>query len=241
MRDVFGNGLMACYLGETQPSLLKRDDGLVEEYRFEPYFSDYDAWSDRERKALEYVKGRVLDLGCGAGRHSLWLQDKGFEVVSIDVSLLACRVSHLRGAKNCLAMSALKLGFKSDAFDTVLLLGNNFGITGNIEGTKTMLNVLHNITSESACVITDSLDPVKTDNPQHLKYYEFNKKRGRPIGQITLRMEHSGEEGDWFDLLFVNPNDMAEICRGCGWFVERIFGEKNGAYAAVLTKNKHVR
>lgn len=32
------------------------------------YFADYDAWRQTERDAMDYVRGRVLDVGCGAGR-----------------------------------------------------------------------------------------------------------------------------------------------------------------------------
>ncbi len=77
---------------------------------------------------MAHVKGRVLDIGCGPGRHSLWLQERGFDVVAIDISPLVVRVAKARGVKISFIMAAQNLAFTPNSFDTVLLLGNNFGI-----------------------------------------------------------------------------------------------------------------
>ena len=62
---------MAFYRGDRAPHAIRRDDGYVSEAGFDPYFAEYNEWPEGERKALECVKGRALDVGCGAGRHSL--------------------------------------------------------------------------------------------------------------------------------------------------------------------------
>jgi 2-polyprenyl-3-methyl-5-hydroxy-6-metoxy-1,4-benzoquinol methylase len=63
------------------------------------YFLEYEDWPVFERKAIESVKGRVLDIGCGAGRHSLYLQKKGLNVLGIDSSPLAIKICKLIGVK----------------------------------------------------------------------------------------------------------------------------------------------
>lgn len=236
--DIFGKALMEYYNGAKPPLVIRRDDGHVEEERFiDRIFSGYDKWSECERKALEYVKGRVLDIGCGAGRHSLLLQERGFKVVAIDLSPLAVKVSKLRGVKDCRVMDARNLSFPPNSFDTILLMGNNFGVAGNVEGTKELFKKFYQITSKDAVVIATSRDPTITDNPAHLKYHKFNRKRGRPIGQVTIRFECKGEVGDWFDLLLASSKEMEKICKPLGWNLDKIFKETDDMYAAILRKS----
>jgi len=126
MNDIFGNALMACYRGEKKPIMLCREDGRKDEFILQSLFTSYHEWPECERRALAHVEGRVLDIGCGPGRHSLWLQESGFDVVAIDISPLAVRVAKTRGVKMPLIMPAQDLAFTPNAFDTILLLGNNF-------------------------------------------------------------------------------------------------------------------
>ena len=231
----FGKGLLAYLNGDQTPHRIHRDDGYVDDATFDPYFSEYDDWPQYEKDAMREVKGTVLNIGCGAGRHALWLQQKEFKVTAIDISPQAVEVAIRRGIRDCKAMSGLQLSFDQTSFDTVLLLGNNFGIAGNPEATKKMLQDIHRITTLEGKIIASSRDPAVTDNPAHLKYHELNRKRGRPIGQVTIRIEYKGELGDWFDLLLASPSDMARIGEAAGWKMERLFKENVG-YAAVLSR-----
>src|SRR5690349_24543108 len=96
------------------------------------YFSAYRDWSPLEKRAMKSVRGRVLDIGCGAGRHSLYLQGKGFDVTGIDNSPLAIKICRLRELKKAKVMGIEEVGnFKSDSFDTVIMMGNNFGLFGS--------------------------------------------------------------------------------------------------------------
>ena len=216
--------------------MLCREDGRKDEFDLQGLFTPYSEWPECERKALTHVKGRVLDIGCGSGRHSLWLQERGIDVVAIDISSLAVRVAKARGVKVPLLMAAQGLAFAPDAVDTVLLLGNNFGICGNITDTQRMMRQLYRIVSEDGCVITSCRDVTGTSDPEHLSYQELNRKRGRPIGQITIRVEYKGNVGEWFDLLMVAPQEMKGICKNEGWITEKVYKSENGGYAAILRR-----
>lgn len=235
MVDVFGKALMAFHKGDPTPYKIRRDDGYIDEQDLSGYFQTYEEWPDYEKKALEYVRGRVLDVGCGAGRHSLYLQEKHFEIVAVDASPLAVELSRLRGVRDCRVMPALQLNFPSRSFDTILLMGNNFGIAGNIENTKKLLSLFSELTTRTARFITTCRNPLQTSKPEHLAYHDLNKRRGKPIGQLTIRIEYKDQVGDWFDLLIMEPEAMAEICADVGWGVETLF-ESEDVYSSVLRK-----
>src|SRR5438128_10911163 len=84
--DAFGAELMAVYRGAVNTfEVVERDDGLISVSNWPArYFMDYKEWSKREKQAMRLVQGRVLDIGCGAGRHGLHLQKKRFDVTGID-------------------------------------------------------------------------------------------------------------------------------------------------------------
>ena len=97
-QDAYGHQLYDYLKGKNQGiEIVERDDGFIQA-NFGPrtYLSDYKNWSSHEREALLLAKGRVLDIGCGGGRHSLYLQRKGFQVLGIDQSPLAIRICKLR-------------------------------------------------------------------------------------------------------------------------------------------------
>lgn len=130
--DGYGEQLWSYFkTGEPKSEIIERDDGFISLGKFGGglYFSEYKNWAKIEKEAMKYVKGKVLDIGCGAGRHSLYLQGKGFDVTGIDNSPLAVKVTRLRGLKKSKVMSIKEIGqFKPNSFDTVIMMGNNFGL-----------------------------------------------------------------------------------------------------------------
>ena len=168
MKDVFGKALMDYYNGDKTKIRIRRDDNYLDEEDLRIYFSDYDDFPEYEKEILKYADGKILDIGCGAGRHSLFLQKKGCSVVGMDFSKLAIKVSKIRGLKNCVLASAFSLPFKKNSFDSVLLMGNNFGICGN--NSENFLRKVYDVTSENGKIIAVSTNPEDTKKQEHLKY-----------------------------------------------------------------------
>jgi 2-polyprenyl-3-methyl-5-hydroxy-6-metoxy-1,4-benzoquinol methylase len=125
------------------------------------------------------VKGRVLDVGCGAGRHSIYLQNKGFDVLGVDISPLAIKVCKLRGLKKAEVTSIEELNFKPNTFDTILMMENNFGLFGSFNNAQNILKRFHRMTTGGALIIASSMDVYKTSNPAHLKYQRANREKER--------------------------------------------------------------
>jgi len=235
--DAFGRMLWAYYNGQRVFEIDERDDGYIEASTSpKMYFSDYEDWPHHEKKAIEYVKGRVLDIGCGAGRHSLYLQKKGLDVLGIDNSPLAIKVCKLRGLKKAKIMSIEDIDFKPKSFDTIIMMGNNFGLFGSFQKARSLLKRFHKITSDDGLIVAETRDPYKTDNPAHLEYHELNRKRGRMGGQVRIRVRFGKYATPWFDYLFVSKEEMEDILKGTGWKVKQYIDSGNALYIAIIEK-----
>jgi len=235
--DAFGRMLWAYYNGQRVFEIDERDDGYIEASTSPKlYFSDYEDWPHHEKKAIEYVKGRVLDIGCGAGRHSLYLQKKGLDVLGIDNSPLAIKVCKLRGLKKAKIMSIEDVDFKPKSFDTIIMMGNNFGLFGSFQKARSLLKRFHKITSDDGLIVAETRDPYKTDNPAHLEYHKLNRKRGRMGGQVRIRVRFEKYATPWFDYLFVSKEEMDEILKGTGWKVKQYIDSGNALYIAIIEK-----
>jgi len=229
--------MWACYRGKEICEIIERNDGYFSAYKSpKVYLSKYKDWPVIERKAMEFVKGIVLDVGCGAGRHSLYLQKKGFDVLGIDNSPLAIKICKLRGLKKAKVMSLEDLSFKPRSFDTVLMMGGNFGLLGNLQKAKKLLGKFHKITSENAVIIAETRDPYKTNNTAHLEYQKSNRRKGRMSGQVRIRVRFEKIVTEWFDWLMVSKEEMREILKGTGWKVRQFIDSGDSGYIAIIER-----
>ena len=236
MKDPFGEALLAHFKGEPSDHQTERDDGFIREVDASMYFQGYDEWPEHEREAMLEAKGKVLDLGLGAGRHCLWLQETGHEAVGIDLSPLAVEVSRMRGVRDCRVMDMTTLDFPEASFDTVLMMGANLGIAGDIPEIRGVLEGIDRVTAPDAIIIGSTRDPLRTEEPAHLAYHEMNRRRGKPPGFVTLRINFRGQSSDWFDFLMMGEGLLAEVLEPTNWETSRVYGSGNGGYFAILTK-----
>jgi SAM-dependent methyltransferase len=238
LRDAYGHALWDYLQGKGRGyEVVERDDGYVD-ISGGPgmYLADYPNWPTRHRQAMRYAQGRVLDVGCGAGRHALYLQRKGLDVLGIDASPLAVALCRHRGLKNVRHMSVNQIGPALGAFSTVLMLGNNFGLVANPKRARWLLRRLHGITDAGARIVAESVDIYQTDNPFHRPYHRRNRQRGRMAGQVRMRVRYQKYATAWFDYLFVSREEMEKLLRGTGWAVGRFIPRRGPFYIAVIVK-----
>lgn len=237
-RDAIGQLLWDYFNKQDVVEIVERNDGYIDAGKFGPklYFADYKDWPPFEKKAMKFVRGKVLDIGCGAGRVGLYLQSKGHDVVGIDNSPLAVSICQERGLKNIKLLPVTKLDSKIGIFDTLIMYGNNFGLMGSFKRAKWLLKRFYNLTGGQGRIIAQSLDPYRTDLKVHRKYHALNRGRGRMGGQVKIRIRHRDYIGGWFDYLLVSQKEMGEIVTNTGWQIISFIESDSPFYIAIIDK-----
>jgi SAM-dependent methyltransferase len=238
--DAYGHELWACLTEGHAQEIVERDDGFISASDWPTrYFADFKAWPAHERQSMRFVRGiRALDIGCGAGRVALHLQRKGLRVTAIDNSPLAIRLCRQRGVKDARVLAVEDIARLGPAsFDTVVMLGNNFGLFGSFARARRLLRQLHRLTRPDAVILAESRNPYTTRVAAHARYRRRNRDRGRMGGQIRIRIRFGKLKGPWFDYLLVSPAEMKAILAGTGWRVREVLKSSDRAvYVAVIAK-----
>jgi SAM-dependent methyltransferase len=237
--DAYGAMLLAGFEGEPVVEIVERDDGFISASRFGTalYLAPFRRWPAHHRRAMRFVRGRVLDVGCGGGRVAVHVQERGQNVVAIDTSPGAIEVCGRRGVRDARLLSIDGLDESLGVFDTIVMFGNNFGLFANARKAKRLLRRFHELTSDRGRIVAETRDVYTTDDPVHLAYQERNRRRGRMGGQIRIRVRYRDRATPWFDYLMVSPGELDDLLLGTGWSAGRIF-EGPDTYIAVIEKER---
>ena len=238
--DPYGRCLLDYHHGKdpSATEVYERSDGYVNVgWGGKVYFSNFKDWLKIEQLAMQSVQGLTLDIGCGGGRHSAYLKQQGFEVVAIDNSPGAIQVCRERGLCHAFVLPATQIGrlpFKH--FQTILMLGNNFGLCANFKTAIWMLKRLRSITTPDALIVAETRNPYHTKQRVHLRYHRHNRQRSRMAGQVRLRVRYCELKSGWFDYLFVSEKEMGQIAGLGGWRIKQSLKGDEGSYIAILEK-----
>ena len=237
-QDAYGRMILDHHRGVAVTEIVERDDGWIATSGGPVhYFAAFKDWPRHHRNAMRWVRGRVLDIGAGAGRVSLHVQHKGHAVVAVDNSPGSIRVVRQRGVRRALVRSITALDRKLGTFDTLVLLGNNFGLFGNPRRMHWLLRRFAGMTSPQGRIVAEVLDPYDTSRPEHRRYHRRNRARGRMGGQARIRVRYLDMATPWFEYFFVSRKELRALLRGTQWSIERIIDSRGPTYIAVLCKN----
>lgn len=235
--DAFGALMLTLHEGGRAAEIIERDDGLFETaFSGGLYLAPFRGWPAHHRRAMRFVRGRVLDVGCGAGRVCLHLQQRGLEVVGIDISPGAVEVCRRRGVLDARVCPIDDVDASLGVFDTVVMLGNNFGLLASRAKARRLLRRFHALTSDRGRIVAETRDVHDTEDPVHLAYHGRNRRRGRMAGQIRIRIRYRQLKTPWFDFFMVSPDELEELLAGTGWSLTRTI-ESGDAYIAVIDKD----
>jgi SAM-dependent methyltransferase len=231
--DAFGHVLVDLLAGGRVIEVVERDDGCVFTGDASYYIAPFRKWWPQERRAMRFVRGRVLDVGSGAGRVGLYLQSRGIEVVGFDVSPGAVEVARRRGVADA-RVGTLDTALAGDErFDTILLLGNNLGLLGGEKQGRRLLRRLVRLSTSKGRILAGSYDPYDGASELARRYHTRNRQRGRMGGVERLRVRYRQYATPWYDVLFASREEVTRLAAGTGWVVTRFIDEGPG-YVAVL-------
>ncbi|MDC6404911.1 MULTISPECIES: class I SAM-dependent methyltransferase [Maribacter] len=233
-KDILGKALLDYHNLEYTEDIITYSSLDEEDQLPLPYmFRNFKQMPILEQVALGHCKGTVLDVGCGAGNHSLYLQGKGFEVTGLDASVGAISVCKQRGLLKTIHTDFLRLD--GQKYDTLLLLMNGIGITGKLKNLDTYLNQMKRLLQPNGQVLLDSSDILymyESDEedggywiPQHVDYY----------GEVTFTMRYKNEESEPFDWLYVDFNTLKRAATFNGLNCEMVKQGESDDYLARLT------
>lgn len=176
-------------------------------------FRSYDEMPPLEQRALNEARGKVLDVGAGAGCHALALQERGLDVTAVDISPLSCETMKERGVANVECVNIFNQRFQ-ERFDTLLLLMNGTGIAGKLSRLPQLLSRLKQLMNPGAQILIDSSD---------LRYVYEDEDGvldvdldGAYYGEVDYQMTYRNIIGKSFDWLYADSVVLAESCRQCG-------------------------
>lgn len=235
--DAYGHEIYDYYKGKNEFEVVERDDGYIDPGSYiKMYFADFKDWPESEKKAMRFVRGRVLDVGCGAGRHALYLQGKGHDVLAVDNSPNALKTAEERGVEKTKLLSVTQVDSSLGEFDSIIMMGNNLSLMGNPKRAKWLFKRFHSITTEKGRIVGMTRDPYWGDIAEHREYHEFNRRRGRMAGQVRIRIRYKKYIGRWFDYYFVSKEELEGLLEGTGWCPLKYIDGEAGMYIAVIEK-----
>jgi len=226
MKDVFGQALLDYYHNKFEPPLLLHNEyGSPEVIPIERYFICEEEYSNLENFALQQLHGKILDIGSASGRHALHLQNSGNDITAMDISPLCGKLMNEMGVEKIIIDDIYS--FSRQKYNTISMLMNGIGVSGNIKGLKQLLQHLKSILNPSGQLLIDSSD---------ISYlYEGSSlPEDGYFGELKFYYEYKGIIDEQFEWLYIDQKKLTEVAGSAGWNCQIIFEDETGAYLARL-------
>ena len=234
MKDLFGKAILDYQTNNAPEDLITETTISEEDEMSVAYlFRSYDEMPQMEKKALQLAKGKVLDVGCGAGSHSLSLQnERNLDVTSIDISANAIQACTLRGLKNAKIQDVMTLD--NEKYDTILLLMNGAGMCGKLKNIPNFLLKLKSLLNPDGQILLDSSDIIYMfDNDEDGGKWIPSKKEY--YGEIVFNISYKGDKEKPFDWMFIDYNTLQNAALDNGFQCELILEGEHYDYLAKLS------
>lgn len=233
MKDLFGQAIFDFQTNNNPEDLITSTSISEEDEMSVAYlFRSFGAMPKIEQKALEIAKGKVLDIGCGAGSHSLYLQnERGLDVTAIDISEKAIETCQLRGIKKASVQDFMLL--EKQKYDTILLMMNGTGICGKLKRLPVFLNKLKSLLAPNGQILIDSSDIIYMFDEDEEGAYEV--PANGYYGELVFEVSYKGQKEQPLDWLYLDYNTLQNAAYANGLQTELILEGEHYDYLARLT------
>ncbi len=234
MKDLFGKAILDFQTNNSPEDLITETTiSEADDMSVAYLFRSYDEMPKLEQKALQLAKGKVLDVGCGAGSHSLTLQnDRNLDVISIDISANAIKACVLRGLKKAKVQDVMTL--ENEKFDTILLLMNGAGMCGRLKNIPNFLQKLKSLLNPRGQILLDSSDIIYMfdDDDDGGKWIPSDNEY---YGEIVFNISYKDEKEKPFDWMFIDYNTLQNAALANGLQCKLILEGEHYDYLAKLS------
>ncbi len=226
-QDVLGSAIDAYFLNsDDTPIRVFINKNEEPEMYPSVFFRSYKNMLKYEKISLRECKGRVLDLGCGAGCHALYLQKKGVEITAVEISKKSAKVAAARGVEKVINEDWRNLSLKN--FDTVLVLMNGMGLAESPAELKLMFKKLKSFLSKNGSILIDSTDVTYAKADWPLLDSEY-------FGKVQFELKYKGKT-QCFPWLFVDFETALKTAKSVKLNVEVLEKARNGHFLLRLSK-----
>ena len=225
--DILGSAIESYFLGnDDTPIRVFINKNEEPEMYPSIFFRPYKNMLKYEKIALKESQGKVLDIGCGAGCHALYLQGKGYDVTAVEISKKSAQVAEARGVAKVISEDWRNLSLKN--FDTVLVLMNGMGLAESPVELKIMFRKLKGFLSKSGSILIDSTDVTyaKADWPMLDSEY---------FGKVQFELKYKGKT-QCFPWLFIDFETAVQTAKSVRLNVEVLERARNGHFLLRLSK-----
>lgn len=232
-KDPLGLAYKAYLDGNAQAYFTLHSDMFDDdEVQVSYFFREYADMPEIEKCALHNAFGKVLDVGAGSGSHSLYLQEKGYDVTALDISPLACEVMNRRGVQSVVCQDFFS--YSDQRFDTLLFLMNGIGLIESCSNFPSFFASASKLLHEDGCIILDSSDLL----------YLFEEDDGSfavPLGdtyygEVSFRVGYDTYISDTFKWVYVDFQTLSDAATRAGFTCELLQEGEHYDYVARLCK-----
>ena len=226
--------MQAYHRGNRDASIVVYDDYERDEVPIAYFFREEKEFPEMEQVALRHCRGRVLDVGAGSGCHSLALQERGLEVVAIEVLPGLVEILQERGVRD--ARVATWMDLAAEPFDTVLMMMNGLGLAETLLGLRRFFREARRLVKPGGQVLADSTDVRVYMESKAGESGRSVRPDGRYLGELHFQLEFQGRKGPPFGQLYVDPETLARYAESEGWDCAILRApDEYGHYLARLT------